>query len=47
MLWVKVPVNYKFGENRIIIEDDRTSLNVDIIVKEHKTNNQQWLWTTY
>lgn len=46
MLWVKMPVNYKFRKNRIITEDDRASLNVGIITREQKADNQPWLWTT-
>lgn len=45
-MWVKVPVNYKFGKKRIIPEGDRTSLNVAVIIKEHEADNQLWLWTT-
>lgn len=28
------------------MEDDTNNLNVGIIIKEHKTDHQRWLWTT-
>lgn len=43
---VKVPVNYKFGKERIIPEGDGTRLNVAVIIKEHGADNQLWIWTT-
>ena len=33
-------------KNNFIMEDDRSNLNVGVIVKERKTDHQGWLWTT-
>lgn len=38
--------NDKFRNNEIIIEDDRTSLTVGVIIKGHKTDHRHCLWTT-
>lgn len=44
MLRVEVPVNYKFRENRVILEHDKTGLNVGIIIQEQKADDYPWFW---
>lgn len=43
---MRVLVYYKFGKEQTHYRDDRTSLTVGVIIKEHKTDDQHWLWTT-